>query len=198
MLQNQFQPTLSSVQTPAENQETGVKCRRVVPGSGSSRCQWAAVGIQGMQQLASSGHSQLGSGRGSSCYLGNWALEGVGFLSAVDARGGSVYFPLLIQWWGQLFSFGKLKMLSLRKGAVAWVTIRVCFTRVQKYLKHKLHVNLFPEDHTIDHTIYDVFKSYLWPQSILSRHYCDSIEILLAKLKHRKNLNRKGLTVHKM
>ena len=91
MLQNQFQPTLSVVQTPAENQETGVKCRRVVPGSGSSRCQWAAVGIQGMQQLASSGHSQLGSGRGSSCYLGNWALEGVGFLSAEDTRGGSVW-----------------------------------------------------------------------------------------------------------
>ena len=57
-------------------------------------------------------------------------------------------------------------MLSLRKGAVAGVNIWVCFTRVQKYLKHKLHVNLFPEDHTIDHTIYDVFKSYLWPQSI--------------------------------
>ena len=117
MLQNQFQPTLSGVQTPAENQETGVKCRRVVPGSGSSRCQGGAVGIQGMQQLASSGHSQLGSGRGSSCYLGNWALVGVGFLLAVDARGDSV----------QLFSIthsvvwvvGKLKMLSLRKGAVA-------------------------------------------------------------------------------
>ena len=41
--------------------------------------------------MASSGHSQLGSGRGSSCYLGNWALEGVGFLSAVDARGRSVW-----------------------------------------------------------------------------------------------------------
>ena len=41
--------------------------------------------------MASSGHSQLGSGRGSSCYLGNWALEGVGFLSAEDTRGGSVW-----------------------------------------------------------------------------------------------------------
>ena len=41
--------------------------------------------------MASSGHSQLGSGRGSSGYLSNWALEGVGFLSAVDARGRSVW-----------------------------------------------------------------------------------------------------------
>ena len=133
MLQNQFQPTLSSVQTPAENQETGVKCRRVVPGSGSSRCQWAAVGIQGMQQLASSGHSQLGSGWGSSWHSGIWALERVALVIwAMGHWQGQVfirqwmlgvapsgYFPFLIHWWGQLFSFGKLKMLSLRKRAVA-------------------------------------------------------------------------------
>ena len=114
--------------------------------------------------MASSGHSQLGSGRGSSCYLGNWALVGVGFLLAVDARGDSVWLFSITH--SVVWVVGKLKMLSLRKGAVAGVTIWVCFTRVQKYLKHKLHVNLFPEDHTID----DVFKSYVWLQSILSRH----------------------------
>ena len=33
----------------------------------------------------------LGIRKGSSCYLGNGALVGVGFLSAVDARGRSVW-----------------------------------------------------------------------------------------------------------